>query len=54
MNTTMTAPSKKRKQGVMFHKAYDGEHAADSRRMSKKPKKSAKSAKSTKTQRKKK
>ncbi|OGE55621.1 hypothetical protein PENARI_c004G11363 [Penicillium arizonense] len=51
MNTTMTAPSKKRKQGVMFHKAYDGEHAADSRRMSKKPKKSAKS---TKTQRKKK
>lgn len=57
MNTTMSAPSKKRKKGVMFHKAYDGEHAADSRRMSKKPKKpkkSVKSAKSTKTQRKKK
>jgi hypothetical protein len=53
MTTTVSAPSKKRKKGVMPHMAYDGDdkHAADSRRKSKKPKKSAKS---TKAQRKKK
>jgi hypothetical protein len=42
MTTTVSAPSKKRKKGVMFHKAYEGEHAADSGRKSKKPKKSTK------------
>jgi hypothetical protein len=50
MTTAVSAPSKKRKKGVMFHKAYEGEHAAESRRKSKKSKNSAKS---TKAQRKK-
>ncbi|KAJ6061568.1 uncharacterized protein N7446_005688 [Penicillium canescens] len=53
ITTTVSAPSKRRKKGVIFHKAYDGEHAADSRRKSKKPKNSKNSAKSTKAQRKK-